>query len=311
MGNINNKILVIIFLMFTEITFCQIDTTEYYPLQKNNYWEYWGYQTFILGKIKMTKEVKGDTLLENNKTYKIIQRNIYSDSINIQTTDYSYLRIDSNKIYMYTGASQSCDLPEYIYYDFNKPDGSIWEICPTFYTNYRGVHSSKIFYIPLADIITPVRIFDYVTVSNIDTVWAPMDAPTTEYIAKGIGLISEMDWDFAFFELYGMIINGKVYGQITSINERENFVNEFELYQNYPNPFNPNTKIKFSIPRSDKVTIKLFDILGREINTLLNEYKNAGTYEIIFNGTGLNSGIYFYRINAGTYSNTKKMILLK
>ena len=83
------------------------------------------------------------------------------------------------------------------------------------------------------------------------------------------------------------------------------------LYQNYPNPFNPITKIKYSLPLSDNVQIKVYDILGREIKTLLNEYKQAGTYDIEFDANNLISGVYFYSIQAGNYTATKKLILIK
>ena len=86
---------------------------------------------------------------------------------------------------------------------------------------------------------------------------------------------------------------------------------DYELSQNFPNPFNPSTTIKYSIPQTSKVVIKVFDVLGNEIKTLVNEEKSAGEYEVEFNGAGLPSGIYFYQLKAGEFSKTKKMILLK
>jgi len=88
-------------------------------------------------------------------------------------------------------------------------------------------------------------------------------------------------------------------------------LNGFALSQNYPNPFNPITRIKYSIPYSADVSIKIFDMLGKEVETLVDEYKSAGTYEISFSLKNLSSGIYFYRIISGNYSKTNKMILLK
>ena len=85
----------------------------------------------------------------------------------------------------------------------------------------------------------------------------------------------------------------------------------FYLSQNYPNPFNPLTKIIYSVPISNIVQIKVYNILGQEIKILLNEYKVAGTYEIEFDGNNLPSGVYFYRIITSNYSEIKKMILLK
>jgi len=86
---------------------------------------------------------------------------------------------------------------------------------------------------------------------------------------------------------------------------------KFHLSQNYPNPFNPITKIAYSIPVSGIVTIKIFDITGREIKTLVNEFRNAGSYEIEFDGGGLSSGVYYYKLETNNFSETRKMILIK
>nr|MCU0405834.1 T9SS type A sorting domain-containing protein [Ignavibacteriaceae bacterium] len=83
------------------------------------------------------------------------------------------------------------------------------------------------------------------------------------------------------------------------------------LSQNYPNPFNPSTRIEYSIPQSGLVTIKIYDILGREVATLVNEEKQRGVYSISFDATGLSSGIYFYRIQFENFVQTKKLTLLK
>ncbi len=88
-------------------------------------------------------------------------------------------------------------------------------------------------------------------------------------------------------------------------------VKEFMLEQNYPNPFNPTTKINFQIPELSFVTLKVFDVLGNEIMTLANEEKPAGTYEIEFNASSSPSGVYFYQLQAGEFTQVKKMILLK
>ena len=91
---------------------------------------------------------------------------------------------------------------------------------------------------------------------------------------------------------------------------------KYELYQNYPNPFNPNTIIRFQIKKSEFVSLKVYDILGKEIITLVNEKLNAGTYEIPFSinqytNYQFTSGVYFYRIEAGDFVTTKKMILME
>ena len=85
----------------------------------------------------------------------------------------------------------------------------------------------------------------------------------------------------------------------------------YELYQNYPNPFNSSTKIRYQLPQESKVIIKLYDILGAEAITLLNEKKEPGVYEIDFNAQHLSSGTYIYRMIAGSFVETKKMVLMK
>ena len=99
---------------------------------------------------------------------------------------------------------------------------------------------------------------------------------------------------------------------ITGVDNQGNGIpSQFILKQNYPNPFNPSTKIRYSVPKSSNVIIKVFDILGNEIETLVNEEKPVGIYEITWNAANLPSGIYFYTINAGTFIETKKLVLLK
>jgi hypothetical protein len=85
----------------------------------------------------------------------------------------------------------------------------------------------------------------------------------------------------------------------------------FELEQNFPNPFNPTTNIKFSMPEAQNVTLKIFNMLGQEIKTLVNEFRNAGVYEVSFDANNLPTGTYFYSITAGDFTSTKKMLLIK
>jgi Secretion system C-terminal sorting domain len=86
---------------------------------------------------------------------------------------------------------------------------------------------------------------------------------------------------------------------------------DYVLYQNYPNPFNPTTKIKFEIPKSGLVTLKVYDITGREIQILINEVKKAGSYDVLFNASNLASGVFFYRIQSNDNVMTKRMVLIK
>jgi hypothetical protein len=100
--------------------------------------------------------------------------------------------------------------------------------------------------------------------------------------------------------------------QITSLKQEDSRQpKKYLLIQNYPNPFNPSTTIKYDIPEMNFITIKIYDILGRDVAILVNEEKLSGNYEVEFNGKNLTSGIYFYQLSAGNYTEAKKMILLK
>jgi hypothetical protein len=105
----------------------------------------------------------------------------------------------------------------------------------------------------------------------------------------------------------------RVFGSDNSGKNKTNNIipNQYSLSQNYPNPFNPETTIKYALPRDVKVLIKIYDILGREVQTLVNEFKKAGYYEIKFNGSNFASGVYFYRIESGDFVVSKKMVLIK
>jgi hypothetical protein len=106
---------------------------------------------------------------------------------------------------------------------------------------------------------------------------------------------------------------------VVTVPSEDPMPNAFSLEQNYPNPFNPSTKIRFTIPsviasetkQSQLVTLKVYDVLGNEVATLVNEEKPAGSYEVDFNAARLSSGIYFYKLQAGSFIETRKMILLR
>jgi hypothetical protein len=146
-----------------------------------------------------------------------------------------------------------------------------------------------------------------------DTVWIAPDQwilqdimPSTKINLSGIGLGTQ------FIPGSKKIILSQ---NSTGVSEAGNRINKFQLYQNYPNPFNPSTIIKYSISKNSKVILKVYNVLGNEVATLVNKEQNAGSYQIEFNPslikTGLGAGVYFYRLITGTASITKKLIYLK
>lgn len=121
-----------------------------------------------------------------------------------------------------------------------------------------------------------------------------------------------------FFDTITVIGTGYVNAFVTKINPtlvtgilNNQIINGFNLYQNYPNPFNPVTNIRYSIAKNDFVTIKIFDALGKEISTHVNEFQKSGTYEILFDAKNLSSGIYYFKLQTREFSDVKKMVLIK
>jgi hypothetical protein len=161
-----------------------------------------------------------------------------------------------------------------------------------------------------------------------DTSWVKIDGDTV--ISRYFEILN-LFWGETIIEKFGIysyrmesparicigaIINGKQYGNIVNIDD---YIKQtpfgFALSNNYPNPFNPSTKIRYEIPAAEKVSIKIYDVLGNEIKTLVDEFKDAGYYEVDFSAVGgadnLSSGVYFYRIVSGSFSETKKMVLMR
>ena len=144
---------------------------------------------------------------------------------------------------------------------------------------------------------------------NAGDSWHNQLSNTSERLNKVFFL--DNDYGFAVGD-NGIILKTTNGGGVTSITEDEILgVLHFELLQNYPNPFNPSTKISWQSPVGSWQTLKIYDLLGNEIATLVDEYKNAGSYEIEFDGTGLSSSVYIYQLIVENYIQTRKMLLLR
>lgn len=151
---------------------------------------------------------------------------------------------------------------------------------------------------PVSDAVTFNFTYTAPSTSGIQTIYA--NGNSVNYN----GLNTGDQWNFAPNKIIKV-------SSITTGIESEANIFTYNLKQNYPNPFNPTTKINYSIPDEELVTIKIYNLVGKEITTLINEMKPYGNYEIEFNATGLPSGVYFYQLVAGDFIQTKKMLLLK
>jgi hypothetical protein len=113
-------------------------------------------------------------------------------------------------------------------------------------------------------------------------------------------------------QLTGAIINGVKWGTIVSVEDDQHFLpTEYTLEQNYPNPFNPRTTIEYSLPRETQVSLKIYNLLGQEVRTLVEAHSQAGHYKVNFDASSLPSGMYIYRLTAGGSILSRKMVLSK
>jgi len=131
-------------------------------------------------------------------------------------------------------------------------------------------------------------------------------------ITKGLG-ITEYGQGINMGSFVGARINGYILGSITNVSESITSNNSIILNQNYPNPFNPETTIKYTLPSAGNVSLKVFDVLGREVATLVNGFQNAGTHHSTLSALhyNLSSGIYFYRLQCGSDYSVRKLMLIK
>jgi hypothetical protein len=270
-------------------------------MAKGNYWEY---QDSGLS-VKTGISIVGDTIMSNGKTYSIFS---IKDLLG-KSTRYSYRRLESDSIlYIWSGNDG------YKYYDFTKNVSESWRIDSVY--NRRLVKKDSVWSQLFGNILPRMEFEDLYFTTNNDTVYIER---AWQQIYKGVGdvMLGELG---GYVELVGAIINNRSYGTITSVQDEEYISSSFVLSQNYPNPFNPSTIISYTIPGGVETlhatSLRIYDMLGREVATLVNEAKPAGNYSVTFNvgtlhGAYLPSGIYFYQLRAGDYAETKKMMLIK
>ncbi|MFZ2323179.1 MAG: T9SS type A sorting domain-containing protein [Ignavibacteriaceae bacterium] len=261
------------------------------------------FPTYYNGTSK--REVLKDTLLSNGKQY----FKIY-DNTTLNSTKIFYERIDTSTGLVYRFDEESSgDSHEYLIDDLLSEAGdtisSYRDRIPYSDSNFGNVCVE----------VGSTNLFGQIRAKKS---FVKFDLSGYSYsLVNGIGVDSIYNsWDFGYSlsKIKGCILNGVVYGDttITDVEKNTDLIpGEYKLEQNYPNPFNPSTTITYQLPNSSKVTLKVFDVLGEELITLVDEYKDSGKYEVQFNASDLPSGVYFYRIRSGNLIETKKMILLK
>jgi len=284
------------------------DEYSWFPLAVGNKWvynQYWfdeGWPgppivTFVGTK---NMEVTKDTTIENKK-YFVVENEYISFEV---FQPRMFLRVDSvtGLIYRYWQELNG----EYIFHNLNPEIGD---------TIFHPAFQENPFYI-----LEDEQPINYLGIDTYERrYWEYLPCSCYHTLIKGFGLARTFFSEFGGSEstLKGCVINGVLYGDTTFVVDVDDKLNliptEYKLEQNYPNPFNPSTKISYQLPVSGNVTLKVFDVLGREVATLVDEYRDAGSYNLEFRieNLELSSGIYFYQLKAGEFVETKKMLLIK
>lgn len=260
-----------------------VNWSEFYPLHVGDFWIY----SSASGSINsiLTRLIIKDTIMADLNNYSVARTINYT----FEDTSFSYNRVDSlGNVYSWESWSslskRTIKLNNIIgdTIGIQGSSASCWRI------NSKSDSSISFFLYP-----------DYVYASD----WYTKGLGLTEWTIEGGGGY-----------LVGAVINGIAYGDttITNIdNEKIDFAIDFKLYKNYPNPFNSTTTIKYNIPKSSHVSLRIYDLLGREVQELVNEREPAGEYYFNFNARNLSSGIYIYVLNVNGYLLSSKLILLK
>jgi len=305
--------LIIVYFFVVSNLFSQVrDELNYYPLHIGDVWQYkvtYTPERFPERISYLIKRVISDTVLSNGRKYFLIEQPPFTYD-EIKNLERVLIRIDTTSgiVYKYITNQQ----PE------EKVDSLFSEMGDSYFGIYKrlicwGVYNDTVF----GQLRKVKTIGGPITTNGLDFTW---------HLAMDIG-IYQQGITFAIvtatgnsYDLVYAKINGKEYGTYLSINDETEMPLSFHLFQNYPNPFNPTTTIKYSIPAVETfhgtslqqhVTLKIYDILGKEIVALVNEEKLPGNYETTFNGSKLASGVYFYKLITKDFSLSKKMILMK
>ena len=239
----------------------------------------------------------------------------FSFSDNLGFPEYNNLPFyfDKDSIHIYR-----LDYQQKIYTSNNKGEANTWTKKYSSTNNlYLSIDDSVSGSVYLADGNKILESTDY---GNTFNVYKTLDSSIVGIYKKPASDILYAATKYDIYEITPASIQSIKHLVVNVDNQKSNIPSEYILYQNYPNPFNPSTTIKYQIPKPGLVQLKVYDILGREVATLLNEYQTAGEHSVFFttdnkqqttNHKQLSSGIYFYQLKSGSFVSTKKLLLLK
>lgn len=278
------NITVIILLLFAQ----NIKAQNVAPLELGNIWVY-----DLNSNLSRTTVVDTSVYFDSAAYYKMFYEDNYG-TINF----YTYSRLKDDGFYVLFDEFDSTETP---YYKKNAVIGDTWTIYPYVYT----IEDTFV-----ANVFGEQTTVKFLAIdSGLLLIY--------EYWTEKFGKLSSSQFPNPWLmeNLLGCVIDGVAYGDtsfiIISVEDDREIPNNFYLAQNYPNPFNPTTKIRFRIAELGFVSLKIYDVLGNELATLINKEMPTGEYEVEFNAENLSSGIHFYSLRAGDKLITKKMVLLR
>lgn len=274
----------------------QDSLAQYHPLSKGNVWIYRGFSPPSRTSY-MHREIVGDTII-GGKSYRIVTETNSIDSI----VGIGASRFDSSTGCYYIRAG-SADILE----------DSTFTSTPN--SSFGGSYDCKVFKsldtgIVLQTLTTTRQLSEGKLIKEDQMSWS---------YSYGLGLVFQTDVNLATLlpnwtmQLVYAKIDGKEYGSVpVSVSTRDKRIpTTFALSQNYPNPFNPTTTVSFDLPSRLLVSLKVFDLLGKEVSSIVSEELEAGSYTREWNAADIPCGVYFYRLQAGNFNETKKLLVLK
>jgi hypothetical protein len=301
------------------------DSLNWFPYKAGDMWEYRVYQAINLPPdtaqiINIKDSVSADSkvlVTQYRRFINPIVHDPYLDSLR-------YAVDTSNAQVFQLSRSDPPRNPNVPIYKFNAKQGDKWVLFHYSIGGYEMARVVEVFEGRVFGVNTTLmRMGYYLAQDSTDTSGLGREG---RLLAKGFGLIESVPSEGGrHYFLKGAVINGRLYGDTTNVitsvlrDPMSDQPGEFELYQNYPNPFNPRTTLQFQVRSSKVVSINVFDMLGRKVAVLVNEQLMPGRYRVIWDARqtagglagGLPSGVYFYRMQAGNFSVTKKMTLAK
>lgn len=285
---------------------------SYFPFKTGDMWEYWvddgvGGDTIQIFNVK-------DSVLRDGKILLTQQRRFINPVMYEYFPTYAIDTADAEVFQLFVSdPPRSTNVPVH---KFNIQQGDQWVLYAYQEGGYEMARVKDVYEDMVFDKITTfIQMHYYGAADSTDTLGLSREVTT---LAKGFGVVDRFFSEGGTsYSIKGAVINGILYGDTTKIvtaaphDPRGVLLGEFMLHQNYPNPFNPDTNIEFQIPSSEFVTIRVFDLLGRQVATVLNNRKFAGSHKLLWDASGLPGGVYYYRMVAGSYTQTRRMILVK